>query len=62
MILMILFGVASLTLGIIVLVLNRSVPTDLLAGIGILGGAAMILNVIPENGHSDASSSSSSAS
>jgi hypothetical protein len=61
-ILLILFGVASLTLGTIVLILNKSIATDLLAGIGILGGLAMILNVLPENGHNDASSSSSSAS
>ena len=61
-ILLILFGVASLTLGTIVLILNKSIATDLLAGIGILGGLAMILNTLPENGHTDANSSSSSAS
>ena len=53
---LILFGVASLTLGTIVLILNKSIATDLLAGIGILGGLAMILNVLPENGHNGASS------
>jgi hypothetical protein len=46
----ILLGVAALTLAIIVLVLNRDVPSDLLAVLGLVGGAAIVVNALPDNG------------
>lgn len=48
---MILFGVAALALGSVVLALNRDVATDLLAAVGLVAGAAMILIALPENGN-----------
>lgn len=47
---MILLGAAALGLGIVVQVRDRSVDTRLLAAGLILGGVAIILNVLPANG------------
>jgi hypothetical protein len=48
---MILLGVATLVISIIVLIRNTSkVDIELLAGIGVAGGLAMILNALPRNG------------
>jgi hypothetical protein len=49
--LLILFGVASLVLGAVVLALNRDIATDLLAAVALVAGAAMILISLPENGN-----------
>jgi predicted neutral ceramidase superfamily lipid hydrolase len=47
---LILCGVVVLTLAIIVLVLNRDTPSDLLAVIGIVGAVAIIIVSLPPNG------------
>jgi hypothetical protein len=47
---LILLGVVALVLSIIVLVLNQSVSTDLLASLGLIGGAAMVIVSLPANG------------
>jgi hypothetical protein len=44
---LILLGVASLVLGIIVLVRNRNLDTDLLAAVAVVGGLAMIVVALP---------------
>jgi peptidoglycan/LPS O-acetylase OafA/YrhL len=44
---LILLAVALLVLAIIVLVTSRSVDTDLLAAIGILGGLAIVVVALP---------------
>jgi hypothetical protein len=50
---MILLGVAALVIGVIVLVRNtRSLDTELLAALGIVGGLAIVLNALPRNGNS----------
>jgi hypothetical protein len=48
-----LLGVIALTIGIIVLVLNRDTSTDLLAILGVVGGIAIIINVLPTNGEGE---------
>lgn len=48
---LILLGVAGLVLSIIVLVIGQNASTDLLAAIGIIGGAAMVIVSLPENGN-----------
>jgi hypothetical protein len=45
--LLILCGVAVLTLSLIVLVRNRSLETDLLAAIGLVGGVAIVIVSLP---------------
>jgi hypothetical protein len=47
----ILIGAAVLALAVIVLVLNRDVPSDLLAVLGLLGGVAIVINALPANGN-----------
>ena len=47
---MILIGVAILVLASVVFFLNRDLPSDLLAVIGILGGLAVVIVVLPANG------------
>jgi hypothetical protein len=44
---LILMGCAVLVIGVIVLILNRDASTDLLAGVAILGGVAIIINTLP---------------
>jgi hypothetical protein len=45
--LLLILGAATLAAGIIVLARNRSLDTDLLASVAILGGLAMILVALP---------------
>ena len=47
---LILLGVVALVIAIIVLVINQSVSTDLLASLGLIGGAAMVIVSLPANG------------
>jgi hypothetical protein len=47
---LILLGVVALVIAIIVLVINQSVSTDLLASLGLIGGAAMVIVSLPTNG------------
>jgi hypothetical protein len=49
-VLLILCGVAALTLAIIVLVINRDTPSDLLAVLGLVGGVAIVIVALPANG------------
>ena len=49
-VLLILLGVAALSLAIIVLVLNRDASSDLLAVLGLVGGLAIVINTLPTNG------------
>jgi hypothetical protein len=44
---LIVIGAAVLALAVVVLVLNRDVPSDLLAGVGILGGVAIVVVALP---------------
>ena len=44
---LIILAVIVLTLSLIVLIRNRSLDTDLLAALGVLGGAAMIVVALP---------------
>jgi len=48
---MILLGVAALVLGIIALVQNQSITSELLAAGLVVGGLAIVLNVLPTNGN-----------
>jgi hypothetical protein len=48
---LIVLGAAMLALAIVVLVLNRDVPSDLLAGVGVLGGLAIVVVALPNNGN-----------
>jgi hypothetical protein len=47
---LILFGAAILALAIVVFVIAKGVAFDLLAVIALLGGAAIIVNSLPDNG------------
>jgi hypothetical protein len=52
--LLILLGVAVLTVSLVVLIRNRDIDTDLLATIGILGGLAIVVVSLPSsNGNGD---------
>jgi len=46
---LILLGVATLVIAIIVMVRNRSLDTDLLAALGILGGLAIVVVALPRS-------------
>jgi hypothetical protein len=48
---LILFGVAVLTLSIIVIIRNRSPDDEMLAVIGIIGGLAIVVVSLPVPGH-----------
>jgi hypothetical protein len=48
---LILMGCAVLVIGVIVLILNRDASTDLLAGVAVLGGVAIIINSLPLGGN-----------
>jgi hypothetical protein len=50
---LILLGCASITLGIVVVARDKSVDTKLLGIVAVIGGIAIILNLLPTNGHSD---------
>jgi hypothetical protein len=50
---LILLGVAVLTLALLVLARNRNPDDDMLATIGILGGLAIVVVALPSNGHHD---------
>jgi hypothetical protein len=53
---MILLGVAALVIGIVVLIRNtRSIDTELLAVLGIVGGLAIVLNALPKRNGKDES-------
>jgi cyanate permease len=47
---LILLGVAMLVLALIVYIRNRGADNDLLATIGVLGGLAVVVVVLPGNG------------
>jgi hypothetical protein len=46
---MVVLGAAVLALAIVVFVLNRDIPSDLLAVIAVLGGLAIVVTAIPGN-------------
>jgi hypothetical protein len=48
---LILLGVAVLVLSILILVRNRSLDTELLAVVGLLGGLAIVVVSLPVNGN-----------
>ena len=48
-VLLILCGVAALTLSLIVLVRNRSLDVDLLAVLGLVGGVAIVVVALPSS-------------
>lgn len=48
---LIVLAVACLALAVIVLVRNRTPDDDILAVIGVLGGAAIVIVALPRNGH-----------
>jgi len=43
-------GVVALSLAVIVFVLNQNTASDLLAALGLVGGLAIIVNELPDNG------------
>jgi len=47
---LILLGVAVLTLALIVIVRNRSLDDELLAIVALLGGLAIVITALPANG------------
>jgi hypothetical protein len=49
-VILILLGVVALVLALVVLIRNRSLDVDLLAGIAIVGGVAMIVVSLPGSG------------
>jgi hypothetical protein len=48
---LILCGVIAFVLAIVVLILNRDTPSDLLAVLGIVGAVAIIVVSLPTNGN-----------
>ena len=50
---LILLGVVVMALSIVVLILNQSASSEILAAIGLVGGIAIIVNLLPANGHDD---------
>ena len=51
---LILLGVAALVIAVVVLVINRDTSTDLLAVLGLVGGAAIVVVSLPNgNGKTD---------
>ena len=51
--LLILLGVIVLTLSLMVLIRNRSLETDLLAAIGLVGGLAIVVVSLPSSNGRD---------
>jgi hypothetical protein len=47
---LILLGVVVMALSIVVLILNQSASSEILAAIGLAGGIAIIVNLLPANG------------
>ena len=51
---LIVLGVIVMALSIVVLILNQSASSEILAAIGLVGGIAIIINLLPANGdHAD---------
>jgi hypothetical protein len=48
---LIVLGVVVMALSIVVLILNRDASTEILGAIGLVGGLAIILNLLPTNGN-----------
>ena len=48
---MIVLGVVMLSIAIVVWILNRDLSSDLLAVIGVLGGLAAVVIILPTNGN-----------
>lgn len=55
---LIVIGAAVLALSIVVFVRHKSIDTDALAAIGVLGGLAIIINSLPNNGKNGGDESS----
>ena len=51
--LLIILGVIVMALSIVVLILNQSASSEILAAIGLVGGIAIIINLLPANGDHD---------
>ena len=49
---LILIGSVALALSIVVWIINQSISSDVLAAVGVLGGIAIVINSLPENGES----------
>jgi len=47
---LIVLGVVVMALSIVVLILNQSASSEILAAIGLVGGIAIIINLLPANG------------
>ena len=47
---LIILGVVVMALSIVVLILNQSASSEILAAIGLVGGVAIIVNLLPANG------------
>jgi hypothetical protein len=50
---LIILGVVVMALSIVVLILNQSASSEILAAIGLVGGIAIIVNLLPANGDSN---------
>jgi hypothetical protein len=50
---LIIAGVLVMALSIVVLILNQSASSEILAAIGLVGGIAIIVNLLPANGDSN---------
>ena len=50
---LIVLGAVVMALSIVVLILNQNASTEILAGVGLVGGIAIIINTLPANGHAD---------
>jgi hypothetical protein len=50
-VILIFLGAVALALAVIVLVLNRDASTELLASLGLIGGLAIVINSLPDNGN-----------
>jgi hypothetical protein len=46
---LVILGVAALVIAIVVLIINRDTSTDLLAVLGLIGGAAIVVVSLPDN-------------
>lgn len=50
---LILLGTIAMALAIVVFIRDSSIDTRLLSGVGFAGGLAIIINLLPSNGHQD---------
>jgi len=48
---LIILGVVALVLAIIVLIQDQDLSTELLAALGLVGGLAIVINELPDNGN-----------